>query len=51
MIDPKDLKYKVFMCHKSKKDLKGTNALKYIEWGERQGFNQRPTTSVALGIQ
>jgi len=36
MINPKDLKYKVFMCHKSKKELKGTGALKYIEWGEEQ---------------
>jgi hypothetical protein len=43
LINPKDLKYKVFMCHKDKKDLKGTNALKYIEWGEKQGFHKRPT--------
>ena len=34
LIKPEDLKFKVFMCHKDKKDLKGTNALKYIEWGE-----------------
>ncbi|MFZ5906346.1 MAG: Eco57I restriction-modification methylase domain-containing protein [Nitrospirota bacterium] len=38
-----DLKFKVFMCHKSKKDLKGTNALKYIVWGEKQGFHERPS--------
>ena len=31
------------MCHRDKKDLKGTNALKYIEWGEKQGFHKRPT--------
>jgi len=43
LIKPEDLKYKVFMCHKDKKDLKGTNALKYIEWGEKQGFHKRPT--------
>ncbi|NWF76323.1 MAG: Eco57I restriction-modification methylase domain-containing protein [Nitrospirae bacterium] len=43
LINPKDLKYKVFMCHKDKKGLKGTNALKYIEWGEKQGFHKRPT--------
>jgi hypothetical protein len=36
IVNPKDLKYKVFMCHKSKDELKGTNALKYIEWGEKQ---------------
>ncbi|HQO21028.1 MAG TPA: Eco57I restriction-modification methylase domain-containing protein [Acidobacteriota bacterium] len=36
LINPKDLKYKIFMCNKSKAELKGTNALKYIQWGERQ---------------
>ncbi|MBN1363980.1 MAG: Eco57I restriction-modification methylase domain-containing protein [Syntrophaceae bacterium] len=45
LIDPTQLKYKIFMCHKSKDELKGTNALKYIEWGEGQGFNQRPSCS------
>jgi Eco57I restriction endonuclease. len=36
IVDPKNLKYKIFMCNKSKAELKGTNALKYIEWGEKQ---------------
>jgi len=45
MINPKDLKYKVFMCHKSKFELKDTGALRYIGWGEKQGFNKRPTVS------
>jgi adenine-specific DNA methylase len=36
LIDPDDLKYRVFMCHKDKDELEGTNALKYIEWGEQQ---------------
>ncbi|MGH7597631.1 MAG: Eco57I restriction-modification methylase domain-containing protein [bacterium] len=45
LIDPKELKYKIFMCHKEKKELKGTNALKYIEWGERQGFHIRSSCS------
>jgi len=40
LIDPTQLKYKIFMCHKTKAELKGTNALSYIEWGERQGFDQ-----------
>jgi len=31
-----DLSYKVFMCDKSRKELLGTNALKYIKWGESQ---------------
>ncbi len=38
-----DLNYLVFMCHKSKKDLKGTNALEYIKWGETKGYHKRPT--------
>jgi hypothetical protein len=37
------LKYRVFMCHKSKNELKGTYALEYIEWGEKQGYHKRPT--------
>lgn len=36
LIDKENLKLKLFMCHKSKKELIGTNALKYIEWGEKQ---------------
>jgi len=43
LIDPKDLKYKIFMCHKDKKDLKGTATLEYIDWGESQGFHVRPS--------
>ena len=43
LIDPKDLKYKIFMCHKDKKDLNGTSALEYIKWGESQRFHNRPS--------
>ncbi|TDA42153.1 MAG: hypothetical protein DSO07_00825, partial [Thermoproteota archaeon] len=45
LIDPKDLKYRVLLIHKDKSELRGTNILKYIEWGESQGFNKRPTCS------
>ncbi|MGI6621585.1 MAG: hypothetical protein ACOX4T_00285 [Acetivibrionales bacterium] len=31
------------MCHKNKHELKNTNALAYIKWGERQGYSIRPT--------
>jgi hypothetical protein len=41
--DLKDLQYKAFMCHLPKSVLHKTKALKYIEWGEAQGFNKRPT--------
>lgn len=34
LINPEDLKYRIFMCYKSKAELKGTRALQYIEWGE-----------------
>lgn len=43
VIDPSKLKYRIFMCHKSKEELKGTKALEYIEWGEQQGYQERPT--------
>lgn len=38
-----DLNYLIFICHMQKTDLEGKNALKYIEWGEKQKFGQRPT--------
>ena len=40
IIDPRDLKYKIFMCSKDKNELKGTVALEYIKWGESQGFHE-----------
>jgi len=43
LIKTEDLKYKIFMCHKSKSKLKDTNALRYIEWGEKQKFYKRPS--------
>lgn len=43
LIDPLKLKYKIFMCHKSREDLKGTNALEYIKWGENKKYNKIPS--------
>jgi len=43
IVREEDLKYKVFMCNKSKKELKNSFALDYIKWGEKQGFHKRPT--------
>ena len=40
---PEGLKYCVLLINKDKKELKGTNVLKYIQWGEEQGFDKRPT--------
>ena len=45
LIDPSQLKFKLFMCGKDREDLDGTAALEYIEWGESQGFDERPSCS------
>lgn len=54
LVLPEDLNSKVFVCNKSKENLYSTNALKYIEWGEkaeisiRQGKNKGKTV---IGFQ
>jgi len=35
LVDEKRLSHRVFMCDKSKKEIAGTNALKYIHWAEK----------------
>lgn len=35
IIHPEDIDEYLFLCHKSKMELEGTNALKYIEFGEK----------------
>ena len=42
-VDPGELKFKLFMCNMDKAALAGTAALAYIQWGESQGFDQRPS--------
>ena len=42
-VDPSQLQFKLFMCHADRAALAGTAALEYIEWGESQGFHQRPS--------
>ncbi|MDE0502705.1 MAG: hypothetical protein OXI86_01400, partial [Candidatus Poribacteria bacterium] len=37
------LERKIFLCHESKSRLRGTNALTYIEWGQRNGFHKTPS--------
>ncbi len=50
IIDPKKMKNLIFICNKSKAELKKTNhlnALKYIEWGEKQRTKEnKPWTNV-----
>ena len=43
LIDPSQLKFKLFMCGADRADLAGTAALEYIEWGESEEFDQRQT--------
>ncbi|MGB6873785.1 MAG: N-6 DNA methylase [Dehalococcoidia bacterium] len=42
-VKPEDLKYRVLMIHKDKKDLRRTNILQYIREGESKGYHLRPT--------
>ena len=43
LIHPNTLKSRLFLCHKTKEELKGTAALEYIKWGESQAFHMRPS--------
>ena len=43
LIHPQTLKYRVLLVHKEKKELRGTQALKYIQLGVAKGFDSRPT--------
>jgi len=36
VVNQREVDYFVFLCHKEKSELKGTRALKYIQWGENQ---------------
>jgi len=42
-LDRKTLENQVIICQKPKAKLKDTNLLKYLESGEKKGFNERPT--------
>ena len=43
LVDSEQLPYQLFMCHESKQRLRGTAALRYIESGESQRIEQRPS--------
>jgi len=43
IIKIEDCKNKIFLCYKSKMELRETKAIEYILWGERQKFHKRPT--------
>ncbi len=42
-LDKSKLTKKVVLCTKDKEELKGTNLLRYIKYGERKEFDKRPT--------
>ncbi|RLF03255.1 MAG: hypothetical protein DRJ59_01220 [Thermoprotei archaeon] len=42
-IDPSKLKHRVLIIDKNKEQLRGTNVLKYILYGEEKGYHRRPT--------
>lgn len=43
IIKPDILKHRVLLINKDKKHLKGTHILRYLNEGERKGFDKRPT--------
>jgi hypothetical protein len=43
LVQPEDLSLKALMVHKDKEDLAGTNVLRYIEFGESEGYHLRST--------
>ncbi|MCK4224169.1 MAG: SAM-dependent DNA methyltransferase [candidate division Zixibacteria bacterium] len=45
LISSKDTKYKVLLVHKNKQQLRKTNVLKYILFGEQKDTHKRPTCS------
>ena len=44
-VSPEDLPYRMFTCRKDKREIAGTGALDYIEWGESQRLHERRTLS------
>ncbi len=45
-INPEDLTRQILLCSKPKSKLRRTRVLKYIEWGEREGFHTGSTCAV-----
>lgn len=43
-INPDNLRFRLIICHKDRKNLEKSFLIKYIEWGEKGDFNKRPST-------
>ena len=45
IVDSTRLRNRIFICNKNRDELSGTNALSYIEHGERNGFHRRSSVT------
>ena len=43
VVNSSDFQLRLFLCNRSRQELRGTNALEYIKWGESQSFHLRPS--------
>lgn len=43
LVQPEDVTFRVLLVHRDKEQLAGTNVLKYIQFGESQGYHRRRT--------
>ncbi len=43
VVNPSSFQLRLFLCNSSRKELRHTNTLEYIKWGESQGFHLRPS--------
>lgn len=50
VVRPNHLRFKVFVCDRDKRALKGTYALKYVSWGERATVKIKQGSSKGLEI-
>ena len=41
VINPAVLPYRLFVCPENRAALRGTNALRYIDWGESEGYHEK----------
>ena len=45
-VEPSALRHKIFVCHLEESDLRGARAMRYIRWGESQGFHEKSACRV-----
>jgi len=47
-VEPDDCSRCILLLDKRKRELRGTHVLKYIEWGEEQGYNLGATCAARV---